>query len=120
MPTPAELAENTGAYVLPRPHYETVETGDFTYHAGPNNAWVLRVRSANVAWAREESRRRGLTEIEWWVGWSTPPGIAEHLLAEGMVPDPDEPMLTGMTCAAEPPAAPHVEVRRIEWRTASR
>jgi GNAT superfamily N-acetyltransferase len=113
MPTRAELAENTGAYVLPRPHYETVVTDDYTYATGPHNAWVLQIRSPNVEWARAEARRRGVPLVEWWVGWSVPPGIAEELLAHGLVPD-DEPVLTGMTCAAEPPPAPHVEVRRIE------
>jgi GNAT superfamily N-acetyltransferase len=113
MPTPAELAENTGAYVLPRPHYETVVTDDYTYAAGPNNAWVLQIRSPNIEWARAEARRRGIPLVEWWVGWTAPAGLAERLLAEGLVAD-DEPVLTGMTCATEPPAASQIEVRRIE------
>jgi GNAT superfamily N-acetyltransferase len=113
MPTRSELAENTGAYVLPRPLYDRVTTDDFTYAGGPHNAWVLEIRVPNVEWAREESRRRGLEQVEWWVGWSAPQGIAEHLLAQGLVPD-DEPVLSGMTCVTEPPAAPNIDVRRIE------
>src|SRR5437868_6860905 len=113
MPTPAELAENTGAYVLPRPHYETVVTDDYTFAAGPHNAWVLQIRAPNIEWARDEARRRGIPLVEWWVGWTAPAGLAEHLLAEGLVAD-DEPVLTGMTCATEPPAASQIEVRRIE------
>jgi GNAT superfamily N-acetyltransferase len=113
MRTREQLAENTGAYVLPRPQYETVVTGDYMYAAGPNNAWVLEIRTANVEWARAETRRRGLPTVEWWVGWSAPPGTAECLLAEGLVPD-DEPVLVGMTCVAEPPAAPPIDVRPIE------
>ena len=57
MPTPRELAENTGAYVLPRPFYEKIVTDDYTYVAGPINAWVLDIRAPNVEWARAESRR---------------------------------------------------------------
>jgi len=113
MATREQLAENTGAYLLPRPSYETVETDDYTYVAGPNNAWVLDIREPNVAWARAESRRRGLRLVEWWVGWSVRPSLADELLNFGLVPD-DEPVLTGMTCAAAPPEAAHIEVRPIE------
>jgi GNAT superfamily N-acetyltransferase len=113
MATRAQLAENTGMYLLPRPLYETVVTGDYSYHAGPNNAWVLDIREPNVEWARAESRRRGLPVVEWWVGWSARPSLGDELLSLGLVPD-DEPVLIGMTCETEPPAAPQVEVRAIE------
>jgi len=113
MPTPEQLAENTGMYLLPRPSYETVVTDDYTYVAGPNNAWVLGIQEPNVDWARDESRRRGIKLVEWWVGWSTPPSLVDELLSLGLVPD-DEPVLTGMTSAKEPPAAPDIDVRPIE------
>lgn len=113
MTTQEQLAENTGAYLLPRPFYETVVTDDYTYVAGPNNAWVLEIREPNVEWARAESRRRGIPLVEWWVGWSVRPSLADDLLSFGLVPD-DEPVLTGMTCATETPPVPHVEVRTIE------
>ncbi|MFL5953461.1 MAG: GNAT family N-acetyltransferase [Gaiellaceae bacterium] len=113
MPTRAELAEYTGAYVLPRPQYEAIVTEDYTYVAGPHNAWVLDVRSPNLDWARAESKRRGIELVEWWIGWSSPSGLAEHLLAHGLVPD-DEPVLVGMTTATEPRVAPHIDVRRID------
>ena len=113
MATREQLAENTGMYLLPRPLYETVVADDFTYHAGPNNAWVLDIREPNVEWARAESRRRGLPLVEWWVGWSVRPSVADELLSAGLVPD-DEPVLTGMTCATAPPEAPEIEVRPIE------
>ena len=41
--------------------------------------------------------------VEWWIGWSTPPAVADELLERGLVPDDDEPVLTGMTCSTEPP-----------------
>src|ERR1700730_7496986 len=113
MTTPEQLAENTGMSLLPRPSYETVVTDDYTYVAGPNNAWVLDIREPNVEWARAESRRRGIPLVEWWVGWSAPPSLAADLVNLGLVPD-DEPVLAGMTCATETPRAPHVDVRAIE------
>jgi GNAT superfamily N-acetyltransferase len=113
MATPEQLAENTGAYLLPRPSYETVATDDYTYVVGPRNAWVLEIREANVEWTRDESRRRGIKLVEWWVGWSAPASLADELLSLGLVPD-DEPVLTGMTSATVPPAAPDIDVRPIE------
>src|SRR5260370_24795210 len=111
MPSHAELSENTAIYVLPRPHYPRVVTDDYTYIAGPNDAWVLDIRSPNVEWAREESKRRGISIIEWWVGWSSPPSLAGDLSGLGLVPDDQ---LTGMTCTTEPPSAPQIDVRPIE------
>jgi hypothetical protein len=113
MRTPEQLAENTGMYLLPQPSFETVVTDDYTYIAGPRNAWVLDIREPNVEWARTESQSRGIPLVEWWVGWTAPPSLADDLLAHGLVPA-DEPVLTGMTSGTEPPAAPHVEVRAIE------
>lgn len=112
MPTRAELAEKTAMYLLPHPKYPRLVTGDYTYIAGPNDAWVLDATSANVEWAREETRRRGLPLVEWWLGWSSPPGLADELLAHGLEPG-EEPLLTGMTSTSEPPAAA-VEVRPVE------
>jgi GNAT superfamily N-acetyltransferase len=74
---------------------------------------VLDIREPNVEWARTESQSRGIPLVEWWVGWTAPPSLADDLLAHGLVPA-DEPVLTGMTSGTEPPAAPHVEVRAIE------
>jgi GNAT superfamily N-acetyltransferase len=111
MPSHAELAENTAIYVLPRPHYPKVVTDDYTYIAGPNDAWVLDIRSPNLEWAREESRHRGISIVEWWVGWSSPPSLGGELRALGLVPD-DE--LTGMTCTTEPPKASEIDVRPVE------
>lgn len=70
---------------------------------------------AAVAWARDECARRGVTRREWWVGWSaTPDHLAQRLTDRGFVPDDEEATLTGMSIDREPPAAPAVDVRRIE------
>jgi GNAT superfamily N-acetyltransferase len=113
MATPEQLAENTAAHLLPHPRYPRVVTEDYTYVAGPHDAWVLDIRAPNLEWAREETRRRGLPVVVWWVGWSAPPDLADELVARGLVPD-DEPVLAGMTSSVEPPSARHVEVRRVE------
>lgn len=113
MPTRAELAESTGRYILPRPSYPVIVTDDYTYVAGVRDAWVVDVHAPNVEWARAESRRRALPEVVWWVGWSAPDGVAGELEQRGLVPDAVQPLLTGMTCAAEPPSAPQIEARPI-------
>ena len=116
--TRAELAEDTAVYLLPRPTFETIDRGELVYVAGMRNATVHRVRTDDVvaalAWTREESRRRGLRMVEWWLGWSaTPPDAREQLLELGLVPD-EVPTLTGMTSSVAPPEVAAVEVRRVE------
>ena len=113
MPTLAQLAESTAVHLLPQPGYDKVVTEQFTYIAGPNNAWVLDVVEPEVDWVRDETRRRGLSLADWWIGWSSPAGLAKELLRRGLVPD-DDPVLTGMTCTTEPPGAPAVDVRPLE------
>src|SRR6478609_786960 len=100
--TRAELAENTAVYLLPRPTFETVDRGELVYIAGMRYATVHRLRTedvaASLAWTREESQRRGLQRVEWWLGWSaTPPDAPKQLLELGLLPD-EVPTLTGMTC----------------------
>lgn len=116
--TRAELAEDTAVYLLPRPTFETIDRGELVYVAGMRNATVHRVRTDDVVaaleWTREESRRRGLRMVEWWLGWSaTPPDAREQLLELGLVPD-EVPTLTGMTSSVAPPEVAAVEVRRVE------
>jgi GNAT superfamily N-acetyltransferase len=59
------------------------------------------------------ARLRGLEAVHWWVGWSPPAGIVDELVAQGLEIDADEPVFAGLTCAREPPAAPHVDVRPL-------
>jgi len=118
-PTVAELTEDTAAHVLPRPGFETIDRDEFFFEAGRYRASMQRLRlddiEATVAWARDECARRAVTRCEWWVGWSaTPADLAEQLVELRFVPDDEEAMLTGMSIDREPPAAPDVEVRRIE------
>lgn len=119
MPSLAELAEDTLAYALPQRGVERIDRGDLVLISTGNTATVQRIRLGDVdeavAWARTAASERDVPRLEWWVGWNaTPTGLGERLLALGLVPDDEEPMLTGMTCETEPPPAPHVEVRRIE------
>lgn len=118
-PTLAELAEDTAVYLLPRRGVETIDRPGYVFEAAGHRCAVHRLRLGDVeeavAWVRAETRRRGAGRLEWWVGWTaTPPNIAERLVELGLVPDDEEPTLTGMTCETEPPAAPHVDVRPIE------
>jgi GNAT superfamily N-acetyltransferase len=118
-PTLAQLAEDTQLHVLPHAGVDVVDRGDLVLYSTGNTAMVLRIRLGDVAeavgWIRAQAARRRLRGLDWWVGWSaTPSELARQLLELGLVPDPDEPMLTGMTCAVPPPAAGHVEIRRIQ------
>jgi GNAT superfamily N-acetyltransferase len=117
-PTLAQLAEDTAVYLLPRPTFETIERDEFVFIAGTFTGWLHKLRLGDVesalAWSRAEARARGLRDVEWWLGWSaTPPGAGEQLLAAGLVPDPDAPVLAGMTCRTAPPIVPAIEVRRV-------
>jgi GNAT superfamily N-acetyltransferase len=107
------MAEDTGAYLLPRPYFETVWRDELVLVAGPHLAWVHRIRFPDVEWVRAEARRRGIEAVEWWVGWSSPPGTIDELLAHGLAVD-ETPVLVGMTCTSAPPPAPQIDVRPIE------
>ena len=118
-PSIAELAEDTAVHLLPRRGFELIDRGELVFEAAKHRASVQRPRLGDVAaavtWARGECARRGVGRCEWWVGWSaTPADLHQRLLDFGLVPDDEEPTLTGMSTDREPPAAPHVEVRRIE------
>jgi GNAT superfamily N-acetyltransferase len=113
-----ELAEDTLAHVLPQPGVDRVDRGDLLLYMTENSAMVARIRLGDVddavAWVRAEAARRDLSGLDWWVGWhATPEGLGDRLLELGLVPDPDEPTLTGMTCSEPPPRAPDVDLRRI-------
>lgn len=116
-----ELAEHTEVHLLPRPTFDTVERGGVVYLGGLNGANVHPYRvddvPAAVDWCRAESRGRGHRDVEWWVGWRTEPrDLADRLIALGLVRSDDPPSLAGMTCSGEPPAAPEIDVQRIDSR----
>jgi GNAT superfamily N-acetyltransferase len=118
-PTVAELAEDPAVHLLPRPGFELIDRGGFVFEATRYRASVQRLRvrdvDAAVAWVRAECARRQVGRCEWWVGWSaTPADLAQQLTGLGFVPDDEEATLTGMSIDREPPAATHVEVRRVE------
>jgi GNAT superfamily N-acetyltransferase len=118
-PSLAELAEETTVHLLPRPTFEPIERPGYVYIAGSRSATVHRVRLGDVAaaveWTRAESQRREHRDLTWWVGDSaTPPDLQVQLLALGVVVDPEQPVLTGMTTTSPPPPAEGVEVRQVE------
>jgi GNAT superfamily N-acetyltransferase len=104
------------AYLFPSPMFEPLRRDGYVYVAGPSTGWVTQVRTVRVDAVRSEARRRGAARVEWWLGWSAPREAAPALLDAGLVRD-DVPTLAAMTCSAEPPGAPDVEVRRV--RTAA-
>jgi GNAT superfamily N-acetyltransferase len=117
-PTVAELAEDPALHLLPRSGVDTIDRGDLVFEAAKHRASVQRLRlgdvQAAVSWTRDECARRGVARCEWWVGWSATPGdLAQRLLGLGLVPDDEEERLTAMSIEREPPAAVHVDVRRI-------
>ena len=114
-----ELAEHIEPNLLPRATFETLRQDGFVYVAGPLSANLHPYRIDDIAkaveWSRSESRRRGHRDIEWWIGWSTAPvELGERLLELGLVRSDDPPTLTALTCTSEPPAAPGIEIRRVE------
>ena len=108
--THAELAEDTAVYLLPRPTFETVDRGELFYVAGRcgmRRCTGPRIDdvAAALAWTREESRRRGLSMVEWWLGWSASrPTLGSSCSRSGSCRT-SVPTLTGMTCVVAPPAA---------------
>jgi GNAT superfamily N-acetyltransferase len=114
-----ELAERTEVHLLERATFETIHRPGYVYVAGQRegNVYPYTVDEVPTAvdWCREESRRRGHTNVEWWVGWTAEPAdLAEQLLACGLTRNDDPPTLTGMTSTREPPGEPAIEVQRIE------
>jgi GNAT superfamily N-acetyltransferase len=82
---------------------------------------VARLRLApdsvdeRIAFVRGWYAERGREDFAWLVGTSsTPPDLADRLLAAGATPDDDEPEFAAMVLTAEPPAVDGVEIRAAE------
>lgn len=118
-PSPEELAEELVVHLPPRPGFDVVDRGDLVLETSVHRALVSRIRLGDVeeavGWTRERALAAASPRLEWWVGWhTTPPDLPERLHLLGFEPDDEAPVLTGMTCSAEPPAAADVEVRDIQ------
>jgi GNAT superfamily N-acetyltransferase len=96
-PTPAELAEDTLAHVVPSPMFEPHARDGYVLVSGRRAAWVTRVRRVDENAVLAEAWERGAERVEWWLGWNAPPG--------------GEPTYAGMTLAEPPPTVPEVELR---------
>jgi GNAT superfamily N-acetyltransferase len=91
--------------------------------SGPHSATVQRVRleplevDGAVAEIRAVLRDRGRRGAEWELGESTtPPDLVARLAEHGILPDPEEPVATGMVLDGGdlPAPPPGVHARRIE------
>jgi len=118
-PTPAELAEDTLAYLLPSPMFRPAARDGYVYVEGAAAAWVARVRRVDVAAVRTEARATGARRVEWWLGPSAPRSAADELLAGGLVAG-DPPVLTALTLDREPPGPGSVAVRTADPEEAAR
>ncbi len=118
-----ELAEEPGIWTPPGPDAEVVEREGYwiVLREGSGSVERIRLGDDEVPRALEETRRlarkRGLEEMVWWTGeLSTPAGLADRLLALGLMPDPDASSLTTLGITAEPRGGAEVEVRRVTDR----
>lgn len=113
-------AEEPGLWTPHSPRTRVVAGAGFSLIVHDARATVERLRledrqaAAAVAQARSLARAEGVTELIWWVGeLSRPAGLAERLLAEGLIPYAEDPRLITLTID-RPPAAPgDVEVRHL-------
>jgi GNAT superfamily N-acetyltransferase len=113
------LSEEAGLWMPPDPEGERIVGDGYCMLAWGRHASVERIRlgdvEAAVAEVRALAREHGVEDVSWWVGdLSTPPGLADMLLALGLEPDPDQPHLVSLTIAARPAGEASAEVRRVE------
>lgn len=112
-----ELAEEPGLWIPQDPTSDTIVADGYCIVTWGTRATVERIRlTADAVPAALEVTRGlpGLERVTWWVGeQSTPPGLAEQLLAAGLEADDSTPELTSLTIASRPAGEPAVEVRRV-------
>jgi hypothetical protein len=116
-----ELVEEPERHLPAVPRGETIELDGLRFVAGPRRASVESIRLGGdsvqpaVAETRRLAREREIGEVIWWVGeLSTPPGLADELLALGLEPEPETPELASLTLTSRPGGSPTAEVRRVE------
>ena len=114
-----ELCEDAGLWMPADPHGETIVGDGYAMVMWGRQASVEHIRlgevDAALAEVRAFARDHGITDVSWWVGeLTTPPGLADTLLAHGLEPDPDQPHLTSLTIASRPGGEATIEVRLAE------
>lgn len=123
-PTPLELCEDFLVHTPPRRDLSAhVTDGYVCVPRGPRGTVVQRIRLADVgevhaavkevrALAREAERPRAV----WWVGeLATPDDVIDLLLAEGLEPDTEEPLLASLVLERRPDGTPPpVEIERVD------
>jgi GNAT superfamily N-acetyltransferase len=122
---PLLFAEDTWSYTRPWPNQVLEDQGDLVFWNGQmahrQDANVLRVRldAASVDRRIDDARAwmadHGRVEFTWCIGASTTPAdLASRLLADGAVPDADDPTMTPMVLDHEPPSGPDaIKVERV-------
>jgi GNAT superfamily N-acetyltransferase len=113
------LSEEAGLWLPLDPEGETIVGDGYCMLIWGRRASVERIRLGDVEATVEEvrglARERDVEEVTWWVGeLSTPPGLAEELLALGLEPDADQPHLTSLVIASRPSGEASADVRRVE------
>ncbi len=113
-----ELAEEPGLWIAGDPASETIVGEGYCVVTWGRRASVERIRLGDVEQAVTEvralARDRGIGEVTWWAGdRSTPTGLADRLLACGLVPDDEVPELTSLTIDPRPGGESRVDVRRV-------
>jgi GNAT superfamily N-acetyltransferase len=121
-----ELAENANTYTSLGPGNERIVDPRFVIAlspgTGPHSSVVQRLRllephiDQSIAEIRNVIATRGRDVCHWEIADShTPSDLVDRLLAQGCVPDRDEPLAIGMVLT-EPPSdgLPGVTARRVE------
>ena len=97
-----KLIERDGYVVVARPGWGTVEQ----IRLGDLDAAVRDVAAIG--------REHGLAHLNWWVGkHSTPPDLAERLVAAGFETDPEMPLSRTLTLTEPPAGEATADIRRV-------
>jgi hypothetical protein len=113
-----ELAEEPSLSMPDEPGRELLRRDGYVAVVRSGWATVERIRLGNVERAVEEvaalGHERGLRHANWWLGsHSTPPDLAERLLACGLEPDPEMPISRTLTLTSAPGGEAPAEVRLV-------
>lgn len=123
-PTPLELCEDFLVHAPPRSDLIAhVTNGYVCIPRAPSGTIVQRIRLADggevhaaVKQVRALAREAEQTRAAWWVGeLSTPDDVIDLLLAEGLEPDSEKPLLASLILERPPKGTPSsIEIERVQ------